>query len=92
MASASLNAADLFSVKDLIAVVTGGGTGAFSLLIPNYVICYEPRSCLLTHISGIGLMIAQGLEANGAIVYIIGRRKEALEKAVATAVSSRFVR
>ncbi|KAF6796947.1 short chain dehydrogenase reductase [Colletotrichum musicola] len=60
MASPFLNAADLFSVKDLIAVVTGGGTG-------------------------IGLMIAQGLEANGAIVYIIGRRKEALDTAVATA-------
>ncbi|EXF85864.1 short-chain dehydrogenase/reductase [Colletotrichum fioriniae PJ7] len=62
MASPNLNAADLFGVKGLIAVVTGGGTG-------------------------IGLMIAQGLEANGAIVYIIGRRKEALEQAAKTAVS-----
>ncbi|KAI1816261.1 NAD(P)-binding protein [Poronia punctata] len=35
--------------------------------------------------SGIGLMMAQALEANGAIVYIIGRRKESLEKAAATA-------
>ncbi|KAI0423905.1 hypothetical protein F5Y09DRAFT_326085 [Xylaria sp. FL1042] len=35
--------------------------------------------------SGIGLMAAQALEANGAIVYIIGRRKETLEKAAATA-------
>ncbi|KAI1274567.1 hypothetical protein F5Y07DRAFT_372772 [Xylaria sp. FL0933] len=35
--------------------------------------------------SGIGLMAAQALEANGAIVYIIGRRKESLEKAAATA-------
>ncbi|KXH59694.1 short-chain dehydrogenase/reductase [Colletotrichum salicis] len=60
MASPNLNAADLFGVKGLIAVVTGGGTG-------------------------IGLMIAQGLEANGAIVYIIGRRKEALEQAAKTA-------
>lgn len=31
-------------------------------------------------------MIAQALEANGAIVYIIGRRKEVLEKAATTAV------
>ncbi|KAJ0314951.1 hypothetical protein COL5a_012156 [Colletotrichum fioriniae] len=63
MASPNLNAADLFGVKGLIAVVTGGGTG-------------------------IGLMIAQGLEANGAIVYIIGRRKEALEQAAKTAKNS----
>ncbi|KAI0096130.1 hypothetical protein GGR51DRAFT_567475 [Nemania sp. FL0031] len=35
--------------------------------------------------TGIGLMIAQALEANGAIVYIIGRRKERLEEAAATA-------
>lgn len=32
-------------------------------------------------------MISQALEANGAIVYILGRRKEALEKAAGTAVS-----
>ncbi|KAK1460180.1 short-chain dehydrogenase/reductase [Colletotrichum melonis] len=60
MSSPNLNAADLFGVKGLIAVVTGGGTG-------------------------IGLMIAQGLEVNGAIVYIIGRRQEALEQAAKTA-------
>ncbi|KAL2672175.1 hypothetical protein Neosp_012875 [[Neocosmospora] mangrovei] len=35
--------------------------------------------------SGIGLMITQALEANGAIVYVIGRRKEVLESAVSTA-------
>jgi NADP-dependent 3-hydroxy acid dehydrogenase YdfG len=33
-------------------------------------------------------MIAQALEANGAIVYILGRRQEVLEKAANTAVSS----
>ncbi|KAI1820178.1 hypothetical protein F4861DRAFT_524044 [Xylaria intraflava] len=35
--------------------------------------------------SGIGLMIAQALEANGAVVYIIGRRKDSLDKAATTA-------
>lgn len=31
-------------------------------------------------------MLAQALEANGAIVYILGRRQEVLEKAASTAV------
>ncbi|KAG0652784.1 Short-chain dehydrogenase reductase SAT3 [Hyphodiscus hymeniophilus] len=52
----SIEAANLFSVKGLVAVVTGGGTG-------------------------IGLMMAKALEANGAKVYIVGRRLEVLEKA-----------
>jgi hypothetical protein len=33
-------------------------------------------------------MLAQALEANGAIVYILGRRQEMLDKAAATAVRS----
>lgn len=37
-------------------------------------------------LEGLGLMMAQALEANGAIVYIIGRRKEALDRAASTAV------
>ncbi|KAL9100898.1 MAG: hypothetical protein Q9163_003790 [Psora crenata] len=52
-----LGASTLFSVKDLTAVVTGGGTG-------------------------IGLMITQALVANGAKVYITGRREEALDAVV----------
>ncbi|CAH0034073.1 unnamed protein product [Clonostachys rhizophaga] len=35
--------------------------------------------------TGIGLLIAQALEANGAIVYIFGRRQESLDQAVKTA-------
>ncbi|KAL7619637.1 hypothetical protein AAE478_010178 [Parahypoxylon ruwenzoriense] len=49
-----LSAATLFSLKDWVAVVTGGGTG-------------------------LGLMIAQTLAANGAKVYITGRRADVLE-------------
>ncbi|KAJ0295502.1 hypothetical protein COL516b_012507 [Colletotrichum fioriniae] len=75
MASPNLNAADLFGVKGLIAVVTGGGTVATLNIRSKFEL-------------GIGLMIAQGLEANGAIVYIIGRRKEALEQAAKTAKNS----
>ncbi|KAI2465947.1 NAD(P)-binding protein [Annulohypoxylon bovei var. microspora] len=56
MASPSVEPNDLFGVKGLVVVITGGGIG-------------------------IGLMMTQALESNGAIVYIIGRRKEVLEKA-----------
>ncbi|KAJ6070468.1 hypothetical protein N7467_011787 [Penicillium canescens] len=55
--SESIDAADLFNVNGLVAVITGGG-------------------------SGIGLVMAKALEANGASkVYIIGRRLVALEHA-----------
>jgi short-subunit dehydrogenase involved in D-alanine esterification of teichoic acids len=36
--------------------------------------------------TGLGLIIAKTLEANGAKVYITGRRKEKLEEAAAQAV------
>lgn len=54
--SGHLSASNLFHVKGLVAVITGGGTG-------------------------IGLIAAQALSVNGAKVYIVGRRKEALENA-----------
>ncbi|KAL9640705.1 MAG: hypothetical protein Q9164_000100 [Protoblastenia rupestris] len=47
---------DIFSVRDYVCLVTGGGTG-------------------------IGLMATQALAANGAKVYITGRRMEVLENA-----------
>lgn len=52
----SLHIANLFSLKDHVCLVTGGGTG-------------------------IGLMATQALAANGAKVYITGRRMEVLKNA-----------
>jgi len=51
-----LHVSNLFSLKDYVCLVTGGGTG-------------------------IGLMATQALAANGAKVYITGRRKEVLDNA-----------
>ncbi|RDL40197.1 uncharacterized protein BP5553_00176 [Venustampulla echinocandica] len=62
----SITATELFSVRGLVAVITGGGTG-------------------------IGLMMAKALEANGAKVYIIGRRQEVLEKAAKVAVHGNII-
>ncbi|KAI1807480.1 NAD(P)-binding protein [Daldinia bambusicola] len=60
MASSSVDSSQLFDVKGLVAVISGGG-------------------------SGIGAMMVNALESNGAIVYVIGRRKESLDKVAATA-------
>jgi NAD(P)-dependent dehydrogenase (short-subunit alcohol dehydrogenase family) len=78
---ADLELGNVFNVKGLVAVVTGGGTGMWRSFIVRAV-----RNIDIECATGIGLMLAQALEANGAIVYIIGRRQEVLEKAAATAV------
>lgn len=41
--------------------------------------------------TGLGLMMTQALAANGAKVYILGRRMEPLEKAAQESVSLAFV-
>lgn len=71
--SPSLSAAELFTVKGLVAVVTGGATGES---VVEHWLCQE---LAVTEKIGIGLMIAKGLEENGAKVYIVGRRKDVLE-------------
>ncbi|KAK4225657.1 NAD(P)-binding protein [Podospora fimiseda] len=67
LTSPSILAENLFNVEDVVAVVTGGGTG-------------------------IGLMAAQALEANGAkAVYIVGRRMDVLENAAKTAEHGKII-
>ena len=80
-----MQAQHLFDVKGKVAVVTGGGTGASPKSI-----CVKPPAYMRSINSGIGLMIATALESNGAVVYIIGRRLEVLQKAASeNSVSSR---
>ena len=76
----SIEAANLFNVNGLVAVVTGGGSGR-SPAMQNPSCNYDEP--LLTFLNaGIGFMIAKALALNGAHkVYIIGRRKENLETA-----------
>lgn len=72
--SPSLSATDLFTVQGLVAVVTGGATGEQMI---KHGCC---ENILVTCFLGIGLMIAKALEENGAKVYIVGRRKDVLER------------
>jgi NADP-dependent 3-hydroxy acid dehydrogenase YdfG len=60
----------LFTVEGLVVVVTGGGTGLG--------LCTDPSE----KTSRLTLDISSALAQNGAIVYIVGRRKEKLETAV----------
>ena len=75
----SIEAANLFNVNGLVAVVTGGGSG-WSPAIQDPCLKYD--SVLTIFTVGIGLMIAKALARNGAHrVYVVGRRKENLETA-----------
>lgn len=79
----SLDAATLFGVKGLVAVITGGGTGTSSLA--------RHHSLHSNLILGIGLMAARALEANGATVYIIGRRLSTLQAAAAQSQHGKII-
>ena len=66
---------NLFNVNELVAVVTGGGTG---------LQLHEHQARMVAHLSniGIGQMITNALVENGAAkVYIVGRREVKLREA-----------
>lgn len=75
------NKKDLYDVTGLVAVVTGGSP-------LHYRVTKQDIRRLTIQIggSGLGLIIAQALESNGAKVYITGRNEERLQQAVKTAV------
>lgn len=82
--ASNLDAAKLFRVDGMVAVVTGGGTGQCPR--PNSAGAistrHRPPYILLTPVTGIGLVMARTLATNGAKkVYILGRRKEVLDSA-----------
>lgn len=72
-----INVESLFSVKGMVALVTGGGTGTS----PHHLLLTPP---LTPPPPGIGLMIAKALaDAGAARVYIVGRRTDVLQSGAA---------
>lgn len=74
-----LTATNIFDLRGVVAVVTGGGTvRSAASPRPSFLLSVP---CLLV-IKGIGLMISTTLMANGAKVYIIGPKQEDLDRCV----------
>lgn len=77
----TLEVSSLFSIKGMVFVVTGGGSGVCQIHIPNHVV--------LNDFAGIGAMFANTLDVNGAAkVYILGRRMDKLQEVASAAVCS----
>lgn len=87
----NLEISKLFSVEGMVAVVTGGGTGKFVILLPLGPV-YRSDRWLTGKSPGLGLTMAQALDANGAAkVFIIGRREHKLKAAAASAKNGSIV-
>jgi NAD(P)-dependent dehydrogenase (short-subunit alcohol dehydrogenase family) len=79
----TLSAGELFGVKGMVFVITGGGSGMF---LHIKAINIRTNKC-----AGIGAMMAKALDINGAKkVYIVGRRLEKLQEVASAAVSITF--
>jgi NAD(P)-dependent dehydrogenase (short-subunit alcohol dehydrogenase family) len=79
--SPDVSASTLFTVPNLVAIITGGGTGISLLSHPNSL----PYTSVSHLPLGIGLMTARALALNGASrIFIIGRRLATLEPAASS--------
>lgn len=76
-----LQASELFSVKDRVIVVTGGGSGT------NTLIAHPKINPTNNHLPpGLGRTIAHALAVNGVSkVFVLGRREETLRETAAQA-------
>lgn len=72
----SLTARNLFDLREVVAVVTGGAS------VSPGVCIYLQRANGIDDAQGIGLMISSTLMANGVKVYIIDISQERLDRCV----------